>query len=109
MPRAIGIGSHLILVPLRAEFSRERNDSFLWKFCLSQLARVEEKDREGTERRAWQRVVRGYRARTGARMSWREQVEAMATSCAATMPTAVCLKSVYRQRNRRRDDGEGVA
>lgn len=56
MPSAIGIGSHFTLVLLSAEFSRDLNDSFLWKFCLSHDARVEVKVREGTERRAWRCV-----------------------------------------------------
>jgi hypothetical protein len=48
----MGIGSHLILVFFRAEFSRERNDSFLWKFCWSNAVRVEENVREGAVMRA---------------------------------------------------------
>jgi hypothetical protein len=53
MPRAIGMGSHLIFVFLRAEFNRERNDSFRWKFCWSNAVRDEEKPREGSVMRAW--------------------------------------------------------
>jgi len=79
MPRAIGMGSHFILVFLRAEFSRDRKDSFLWKFCWSRVDRDEEKVREGTFMRAWRRVG-GYRMRAGARMSCREQDEAMSTA-----------------------------
>jgi hypothetical protein len=71
------MGSHLILVFLRAEFSRERNDSFLWKFCWSKAVREEEKVRAGTGRRAWRRVG-GYGVCMRARASWREQEEAMA-------------------------------
>lgn len=56
MPRAIGMGSHLILVFFRAAFNRERNDSFLWKFCWSNAVRDEEKVREGAVMRAWQRL-----------------------------------------------------
>lgn len=52
MPRAIGIGSHLTFVFLRADVNRDLNDSFLCVFCLSHVARVEEKVREGFERRA---------------------------------------------------------
>jgi hypothetical protein len=77
MPRAMGMGSHLILVFLRAEFSRERNDSFLWEFCCSKAARDDEKVREGAVRRTW-RSVGGYGVWMRARASWREQVAAMA-------------------------------
>jgi hypothetical protein len=77
MPSAIGIGSHFIFVFLSAEFSRDLNDSFLWKFCLSHVARVEEKVRDGSETRACRYVGAGNRAR----MSWREQGEAMFISC----------------------------
>ena len=73
MPSAMGIGSHLIFVFLSAEFSRDLNDSFLWNFCLSHVARVEEKVRDGTETRACRYVGAGNRAR----MSWREQGKAM--------------------------------
>jgi hypothetical protein len=77
MPRAMGMGSHLILVFLRAEFSRERNDSFLWEFCCSKAVRDDEKVRDGTVRRTW-RSVGGYGEWMRARASWREQEEAMA-------------------------------
>jgi hypothetical protein len=80
MPRAMGMGSHFILVFLSAELSRERNDSFLWKFCWSRVGRDEEKLRDGVVMRAWRREGGGYRVRVGARMSWREQDEAMSTS-----------------------------
>jgi len=80
MPRAIGMGSHLILVFFSAEFNRDRKDSFLWKFCWSRVDRVEEKVRDGTVMRAWRR---GYRVRVGARMSWREQDEAMSRALSA--------------------------
>ena len=78
MPSAIGIGSHLILVFLSAALSRDLKDSFLWKFCLSHVARVEEKVRDGTERRAFRYVGVWNRAWRGARMSWREEEDAMA-------------------------------
>lgn len=52
MPSAIGIGSHLILVFLSAELSRDLNDSLRWKSCLSHDARVEVKVRDGAGRRA---------------------------------------------------------
>jgi hypothetical protein len=71
------MGSHLILVFLSAEFNRDRNDSFLWKFCWSNVARDEEKLREGIDMRIWQYVGGGYRVRAGARMSWREQEDAI--------------------------------
>jgi len=80
MPRAIGMGSHLILVLLSAALSRDRNDSLRWKFCLSHVARVDEKVREGTERRALGHVWVAKRGRRGARMSWREQGDAMAVA-----------------------------
>jgi hypothetical protein len=80
------MGSHLILVFLRAEFSRARNDSFLWKFCWSKAVREEEKVREGTGRRAWQRVG-GYVVCMRARASWREQGEAMAIALLKTQKT----------------------
>lgn len=113
MPRAIGMGSHLTLVFLRAEFSRERNDSFLWKFCLSQEARVDEKDREGREARAWHKLVLGNRVLAGARMSWRAQVEAMSTSSAWNVYSTSCpTSSIYTVKRLPtrlwRDDGEGV-
>jgi hypothetical protein len=54
MPSAIGIGSHFTLVFLSAEFSRERNDSFLLN--CSYVGRVVEKLR-GEDRRAY--AVRG--------------------------------------------------
>jgi hypothetical protein len=64
MPRAMGMGSHLILV-------------FLWEFCCSKAVRDDEKVREGTVRRTW-RSVGGYGEWMRARASWREQEEAMA-------------------------------
>lgn len=72
-----------MVVFLRAEFSRERKDSFLWEFCLSKADREAEKVREGAERRTW--VVTeglGCRVRSGARLRWRAQDEAMATASA---------------------------
>jgi hypothetical protein len=67
------MGSHLILVFLRAEFNRDRNDSFRWKFCWSNAVRDEEKPREGRFMRAWQRVGEANGVRVWARMRWREQ------------------------------------
>jgi hypothetical protein len=77
-PRAIGIGFHSILVFLSAEFSRDRNDSFLWKFCWSNAVREEENVREGSVMRPRHRIGRGHCGRMFARMSWREGAEAMA-------------------------------
>jgi hypothetical protein len=74
----MGMGSHFILVLLRAEFSRDRNDSFLWKFCWSNAVREEENVRDGAVMRAWQRLGGEHRGRIFARMSWRECAEAMA-------------------------------
>lgn len=86
MPRAMGIGSHLTLVFFSAEFSLDLNDSFLWKFCLSHVARDEVNVRDGAESRAWRHVGGGKSARWGARMSWRACMEAMAMATAlATM------------------------
>jgi hypothetical protein len=90
MPRAIGMGSHLIFVFLRAELSRDRKDSFLWKFCWSNAGREEVKVREGTVRRAWRYVGGGNRERVGARMSWREQDDAISTS----LPRSQCNQSL---------------
>ena len=59
IPRAIGMGSHFILVFLRAELSRDRNDSFLWKFCLSHEAREDVNVREGAARRACRQLGGG--------------------------------------------------
>jgi hypothetical protein len=97
MPSAIGMGSHFILVFLSAELSRDLKDSFLWKFCLSHAGRVEEKVRDGTERRACRCVGVWNRGRRGAaRMSWREQEDAMVMYYAlATM--RVSLSGVARR------------
>lgn len=73
---------------LSAEFSRDLKDSFLWKFC-SYVARVEEKVRDGTERRACRCVGVWKRGRRGARMSWREQEDAMAMLYALVSNIAV--------------------
>lgn len=72
------MGSHLIFVFLRAELSRDRNDSFLWKFC-SRHGLEEEKVRDGGDRRvhAGRNAGRGYFV---ARANWRTQ-EDMAISC----------------------------
>jgi hypothetical protein len=67
------MGSHLILVFLRAEFSRDRNDSLRWKFCSSNAVREEEKLREGAFMRALQRVGEGNGVRVWTRARWREQ------------------------------------
>lgn len=73
----MGIGSHLTFVFLRAELSRDLKDSFLWKFCSLRDARVEVKVRDGAERRACGWMGALNRGRRGARMSWREQEDAM--------------------------------
>lgn len=72
------MGSHLILVFLRAAFNRERNDSLRWKFCWSKAVRDEEKVREGALMGAWWMLCGGSRGRECARMSWREHAVAMA-------------------------------
>jgi hypothetical protein len=86
MPRAIGFGSNLIVLPLSAYLRGDLNDSFLWKFCLSHVARLEEKVREGTETRACGCEGAGNGVRAGARMSWRMQGEAMSIYNALTRP-----------------------
>jgi hypothetical protein len=96
MPSAIGIGSHFIFVFFSAEFSRDLKDSFLWKFCLSYVARVEEKVRDGTERRACRCVGVWKRRRRGARMSWREQEDAM-TMLHALATARVSLSDIARR------------
>lgn len=96
MPSAIGIGSHLIFVLLSAELSRDLNDSFLWKFCCSYVARDEEKVRDGVETRAYRCVGAWSRGRVGARMSWREQEDAMVISYALATTKLVistCMRS----------------
>jgi hypothetical protein len=113
MPRAIGIGSHLILVFLSAEFNRDRNDSFLWNFCWSKVARDEEKLREGIDMRAWHNVGGGHRVRAGARMSWREQEDAMSYLIhylhGAMGELSLLLGPIWRAIAVVRYDGEGVA
>ncbi len=64
MPRAMGIGSHLILVFLSAEFNLDRKDSFLCSGCLSHMVREEEKVRAGL---AWWTVDREADSRAEAR------------------------------------------
>ena len=76
-PSAIGIGSHVTLVFLSAELSRDRKDSFLWN--CSYVGRVVEKLRDGGDKRAYAvRGARGHRVRTGARGSW-AQTDRIAT------------------------------
>lgn len=98
MPRAMGIGSHLIFVFFSAEFNRERNDSFLWKFCWSKAVRDEEKVREGAAMGAWL-LGEAKRGRVCARMSWREQAVAMAIAslglCSSGGTVCVCECVVY--------------
>ena len=89
MPSAIGIGSHLTLVFLSAELSRDLKDSFLWKFCSLYDARVEVNVRDGAERRACGCVGILNRGRMEARMSWREQGVAMFTMHAFAISTFV--------------------
>jgi hypothetical protein len=97
MPRAIGMGSHFILVFLRAELSRDRKDFFLWKFCWSKAVRDEENVREGAVRRAWQRLGLGHCGRMLARMSWRECAEAMAIALLDECPVWALGKAKTRR------------
>jgi hypothetical protein len=101
MPRAIGMGSHFILVPLSAEFNRDLKDSFRWKFCWSKAARDDEKLRVGRVMRAWRRVGGEYRVRAGARMSCRAQVEGMLCLMHTTRG------AVKRKQGVSREDGDG--
>ena len=104
MPRAIGIGSHFIFVSLSAEFSLDRNDSFLWKFCFSLNAREEVKVRDGTEWRAWREMGGGSRVRADTRMSERVQVVLISASSTCNADE----QEASRHTDRQQSDGGGV-